>query len=325
MQTKRYAVLTSGGDAPGMNAAVRSVVRCGVARGLEMFGVRNGYTGLIEGSFVPMGARDVGGIVHLGGTVLGTTRCTALKTDDGLDKAVQQLRQHGIDGLVIIGGDGSQSGAHALSRKDVKVVGVASTIDNDLCGTDISIGATTAVDIALEAIDRLRVTATSHRRAFLLEVMGRRSGYLALMAGIAGGAESIVMPEVDTPPETVAKELCEASERGKSHAIVVVAEGAGFNADALAQYFKAHQARLGFELRVSRLGHVQRGGSPGGFDRFLATRLGATAIASLDAGRHGVLVGLIDGQVHCTALSEVAGQAKPLEPDWLELAKVLVA
>jgi 6-phosphofructokinase 1 len=325
METKRFAVLTSGGDAPGMNAAIRAVVRIGIAHGMQMFGVRDGYTGLIAGEFERLEARDVGGIVQRGGTVLGTTRCEALKTDAGLEAAVQRAHEHRIAGLVVIGGDGSQCGAHELARRGLPVVGVASTIDNDLCGTDVSIGATTAVDIALEAIDRLRVTAASHGRAFLVEVMGRRCGYLALMAGIAGGAEAIVTPESDMHPEDVAKELRAAHERGKRHAIVVVAEGAGFGAEALAAYFKEHRARLGFDLRVSRLGHVQRGGSPGAFDRILATRLGAAAVEELAAGRQGVLVGLVNGQVTRSPLAYVAGRRKQAEPQWIELAQMLAA
>jgi 6-phosphofructokinase 1 len=317
------AVLTSGGDAPGMNAAVRAVVRSGVSRGMRMFGVQHGYTGLIQGEFRPLGPRDVGGIVQRGGTMLGTTRCIELKTDAGQDKAVQQMRRHDIDGLVVIGGNGSQSGAFALSKKGVAVVGVASTIDNDLYGSDVTIGATTAADIALEAIDRLRVTAASHQRAFLVEVMGRDCGYLALMAGIAGGAEVVLVPEVEVDPERVAQELRLACERGKSHAIVVVAEGARYNAEGLAGYFKTHEARLGFDLRVSRLGHIQRGGSPGVYDRILATQLGAAATEQLAAGRHGVLVGLVNGQVASTPLAEVVGRTRPVDRRWIELARVL--
>ena len=320
---QRVAVLTSGGDAPGMNAAVRAVVRSGVARGMQMFGVQHGYTGLIQGGFKPLGPRDVGGILQRGGTLLGTTRCIELKTGAGQDKAVQQMRRHDIEGLVVIGGNGSQSGAHALSQRGVQVVGVASTIDNDLYGSDVTIGSTTAADVALEAIDRLRVTAASHQRAFLVEVMGRDCGYLALMAGIAGGAEVVLVPEVEVDPERVAQELRQACERGKSHAIVVVAEGARYNAEGLAAYFKTHEARLGFDLRVSRLGHIQRGGCPGVFDRILATRLGAAATEQLAAGRHGVLVGLIDGQVASTPLAEVVGRTRPVDRQWIELARVL--
>jgi 6-phosphofructokinase 1 len=321
---KRVAVLTSGGDAPGMNAAVRAVVRAGVANGLEMFGVQHGYTGLISGDYRLLGPRDVGGIIQRGGTMLGTTRCVELKTEEGQDKAVRQLRDRGIDGLVVIGGNGSQTGAFALSQKGVRVVGVASTIDNDLCGSDVTIGATTAADVALESIDRLRVTAASHRRAFLVEVMGRDCGYLALTAGIAGGVEAIVIPEVEVHPESVARELRLAAERGKSHAIVVVAEGARYNADRLADYFKAHEERLGFDLRVSRLGHIQRGGSPGVFDRLLATRLGAAALAHLVSGQHGVLVGMVNGKETSTPLAEVVHKTKPVDAQWFELAKLLV-
>ena len=201
---KRLAVLTSGGDAPGMNAAIRSVTRSALARGFEVFGVRHGYTGLIAGEFVAFGPREVGGILSLGGTTLGTTRCAELRTDAGQDKALRSLAQHGIGALVVIGGNGSQCGAHALSSKGLAVVGVASTIDNDLLGSDITIGATTAIDVALESVDRLRVTASSHGRGFLVEVMGRDCGYLAAMVGIAGGAEFICVPELPQEPEAVA-------------------------------------------------------------------------------------------------------------------------
>ena len=320
---KRLAVLTSGGDAPGMNAAIRAVVRMGVARGFEVFGVRHGYTGLIAGEFVPLGPRDVGGIMHLGGTILGTTRCAELKTAAGLDTALRQLRGRDIAGLVVIGGNGSQAGAHALSRKGLPVVGVASTIDNDLVGSDTTIGAATAIDVALESVDRLRVTASSHRRGFLVEVMGRDCGYLASMVGIAGGAEAIVIPELELEPEALAVDIREAYQRGKSHFIVVVAEGAKHNADALAQYFKAHEARLGFDLRVCKLGHVQRGGAPGVVDRMLATRLGAAAVEQLAAGRDGMLLGVIDGKVTGTPLGDVVDRLKPLDMSLLELARTL--
>jgi 6-phosphofructokinase 1 len=319
----RLAVLTSGGDAPGMNAAIRAVVRMGAARGFEVFGVRNGYTGLIAGTLVPLGPRDVGGIMERGGTMLGTTRCTELKSEAGQDKALRALRGHGISRLVVVGGEGSQAGAHALASRGLSVVGVASTIDNDLAGSDITIGASTAIDVALESVDRLRVTASSHRRVFLVEVMGRACGYLACVVGIASGAEVIVLPEVPVEPEAVATEIRAAYERGKSHAITVVAEGAQFNAEALARYFALHQARLGFDLRVCRLGHVQRGGAPGVADRMLATRLGAGAVEQLAAGRDGILVGSIANVVTATPLAEVVNRRKPLDMRLLELAHVL--
>lgn len=320
---RRVAVLTSGGDAPGMNAAIRAVVRMGVLHGLAMFGVRHGYTGLLAGEFVALGARDVGGIIHLGGTMLGTSRCDAFKTEQGQRTAIDRLRQNDIAALIVIGGNGSQSGAHALSKLGMPVVGVASTIDNDLVGTDISIGATTALDIALESIDRLRVTARAHERAFLVEVMGRHSGFLAATAAIAGGAEAVVVPEAADGPEEVARQLRAAREHGKSHAIVVVAEGARDNAETLAAYFKEHSERLGFELRVTRLGHIQRGGAPNAHDRLLATNLGVAAIERALTNEDGVLVGWRNGAVVTTPLSEVAGRSKPLDLALLELAHSL--
>ena len=320
---KRIAVLTSGGDAPGMNAAIRAVVRTGIEKGWEVFGAHHGYMGLIAGDMAPLGARDVGGIIQQGGTVLGSARCPEFKTEDGRLKALRALHQQDIDALVIIGGNGSQTGAHALSQMGFPVVGVASTIDNDLYGTEISIGVDTALDVALEAIDRLKVTASSHQRAFLVEVMGRECGYLALVAGIAGGAEAIVIPEMETDPEVLAAELRAAYERGKAHALVVVAEGARYNAEELARYFQAHHDRLGFELRVTTLGHVQRGGAPGAFDRLLATRLGAAATEHLARGEHGVLVGLLRGEIAATPLAEVVANKKPLDLRLLELACVL--
>jgi 6-phosphofructokinase 1 len=320
---KRLAVLTSGGDAPGMNAAIRAVVRMGVARGGEVLGVRHGFSGLIAGDLRPLGPRDVGGILERGGTLLGSSRCAALKTEAGQDEALHQLRRLGISELVVIGGNGSQAGALALSRKGLAVVGVASTIDNDLVGSDVTIGATSAIDVALESVDRLRVTAAAHGRVFLVEVMGRDCGYLATQVGIASGAELIVTPEMPMAPEQIAEGIQAAYGRGKSHAIVIVAEGAAQDAEALTQYFRQHEARLGFDLRVCRLGHVQRGGSPGVFDRLLATRLGVAAVESLDAGVSGVLMGLIGGQLCRTPLSEVAGRTKPVDPALLALARTL--
>jgi 6-phosphofructokinase 1 len=320
---KRIAVLTSGGDAPGMNAAIRAVVRTGLDKGWEVFGVRHGYTGLIRGDFMPMEARDVGGIIQRGGTILGSTRCPEFKTEEGRLKALNQLQEQNVSGLIVIGGNGSQTGAYRLSQMGFPVVGVASTIDNDLYGSEITIGVDTALNIALEAIDRLKVTASSHQRAFLVEVMGRDCGYLALMAGIAGGAEAVVIPEVETDPETIAAELRAAYERGKAHALVVVAEGARYNAEGLARYFQKHQERLGFELRVTVLGHVQRGGAPGAFDRLLATRLGAAAIESLSRGEHGLLIGLLKGEVTATSLAEVVANKKLPDLHLLELARVL--
>jgi 6-phosphofructokinase 1 len=320
---KRVAVLTSGGDAPGMNAAIRAVVRTGCDKGWEVFGVRRGYAGLMAGDFIPLRERDVGGIIQQGGTMLGSARCPEFRTPEGQREALSLLAQEGIEGLIVIGGNGSQQGAHALSRQNFPIVGIASTIDNDLYGSEITIGVNTALNVALEAIDRLKVTASSHRRAFLVEVMGRKCGYLALMAAIAGGAEAVVIPERERDPETVAGELRSAFEKGKSHAIVVVAEGARYNAQGLTEYFRIHRERLGFELRVTKLGHVQRGGAPGSYDRLLGTLLGTAATARMAAGEHGVLVGMIKGEIRSTPLAEVVSNTTSLDLSLLELARIL--
>lgn len=320
---KRIAVLTSGGDAPGMNAAIRAVTRTALDRGLEVYGVRRGYSGLISGHFVSLEARDVGGILQHGGTMLGSARSPEFRTEEGRFKALRELGAQRIDGLVVIGGNGSQQGAFELSALGFPVVGVASTIDNDLYGSEITIGVDTALNIALEAIDRLKVTASSHQRAFLVEVMGRDCGYLALAAAVAGGAEAVVIPEVESDPESVAAEMRGAYQRGKPHALVVVAEGAQYNAERLVKHFSAHRERLGFELRVTILGHVQRGGTPGAFDRLLATRLGAAAVETMVRGEFGVLKGLNKGEITSVPLSEVVSTPKPVDLSLLELAKVL--
>lgn len=320
---KRIAVLTSGGDAPGMNAAIRAVVRTGIYKGWEVYGVHHGYSGLISGDIIPMGNRDVGGILQMGGTILGSARCPEFETEAGRFEAIRQLNKRGIEALVVIGGNGSQTGAYELNKMGFPVVGIASTIDNDLYGSDITIGVDTALNIALEAIDRLKVTASSHQRAFLIEVMGRKCGYLALMSGIAGGAESIVIPEIETTPEIVAKEIRLAYERGKEHAMVVVAEGATYNAEALVSYFKQHQERLGFDVRATTLGHVQRGGAPGAYDRILATRLGAAATDFIEKGTTGVLAGMVNGKPTATPYDEVVSNKRQIDLSLLELSHSL--
>jgi 6-phosphofructokinase 1 len=320
---KRIALLTSGGDAPGMNAAIRAVVRCGIAEGWQVLGVRDGYAGLLAGLYAPLGPRDVAGIIQRGGTMLGSARCDEFMTEGGRAQALSVINRVGLDAVIVIGGNGSQAGAILLAQAGVAVVGVASTIDNDLWGSDITIGVDTALNVALEAIDRLKVTASSHRRAFLVEVMGRDCGYLALMTAIAGGAEATLIPEVDTDPEALASELRAAYEVGKSHAIVVVAEGARPTTAELMSYFAANEQRLGFELRATTPGHVQRGGTPTAFDRLLATRLGAEAMACVARGQTGVLVGWQSGSTSVTPLDEVVGRTKPLDEDLIALSRVL--
>lgn len=322
-QLRKIAVLTSGGDAPGMNAAVRAVVRTGLDNGWKVFGVQRGYAGLIAGEFVPLGPRDVGGIIQAGGTMLGSRRCQEFKTPEGQSQGIKNLEANEIEALIVVGGDGSQTGSHLLSKAGLPVVGVASTIDNDLCGTDMSIGVDTALNIALESIDRLKVSASSHRRAFLVEVMGRNCGYLALIAGITGGAEVVIVPEFEIHPEQVAKEFRAAYERGKAHAFAVVAEGARYNARELSAYFQEHEKELGFQLRVTTLGHVQRGGAPGAFDRLLATRFGVAAVRQIEKRQYGVLIGLLNGQVSTTPLEVVVANKKSLDPKLFEIARVL--
>jgi len=320
---KKIAVLTSGGDAPGMNAAVRAVTRAALAKGWEVFGVRNGFAGLVLGAMERLAARDVGGIIQHGGTVLGSARSPEFREADGRARALASLAARGIDALVVIGGNGSQTGSATLAREGFAVVGVASTIDNDLYGTDVSIGADTAVNITLEAIDRLRTTASSHQRAFAVETMGRDCGYIALMAGIAGGAEVIALPEQEIAPAQVAERLRAAHQRGKTHALVVIAEGARCGVRELMHYYEEQGESIGFDLRVTRLGHVVRGGAPGAADRVLATRLGDAAVECLARGESGVLVGILCGEIASTPLGEVAGRTRPANAELLELARVM--
>ena len=320
---KSLAILTSGGDAPGMNAAVRAATRAALAHGWQMHAVHNGYAGLLDGVIEPLQARDVGGIIQRGGTVLGSARSPEFSTAAGLAKALANLRQRGIDALIVIGGNGSQTGASMLAASGYPVVGIASTVDNDLAGTDVTIGVDTAVNITVEAIDRLRTTASSHKRAFLVETMGRNCGYIALMAGIAGGAEVISIPEYEIEPHKVAERMRAAYQRGKTHAMVVVAEGAKHGAKAIMQHVAEHRDTIGFALRVTTLGHVIRGGAPSAADRVLATRLGAAAVDQLARGVVNVLVGVRGSEIITTPLAEVAGKTKGVDLALLEMARVL--
>ena len=263
---------------------------------------------------MPLGLRDVGGHMQHGGTMLGSARSSEFRSAEGLARAVANLRSAGMDGLVVIGGNGSQTGSQALSAMGFPVVGVASTIDNDLYGSEITIGVDTALNVALEAIDRLKVTASSHRRAFLVEVMGRDCGYLALMAGIAGGAEAVTIPEVDCEPEKLGQEIRNAYDRGKPHALIVVAEGAKHNAAALMAYFEGAKDRLGFNVRSTVLGYVQRGGAPTYADRMLGTRLGSAAASRLGGGRARRAGGVEAGRDHDDAAGRRRAGAEAARP-----------
>jgi len=319
---KSIAVLTSGGDAPGMNAAIRAVARVAISQDTRVYGVRDGYLGLMTDDIQALGLREVGGVMQIGGTFLGSARAPEFKTVEGRQKAIANLEKHGIDGVVVIGGNGSQTGAGALNDMGVPTIGVASTIDNDLIGSDVTIGVDTALNIALEAVDRLKVTASSHHRAFLVEVMGRNCGYLALMTGIAGGAEAVVIPEIATTPEEVVEELSASYKRGKTNGIVIVAEGAKYGIDSLLEYIEA-QPDVGFAIRAVTLGHVQRGGTPTAYDRLLGTRLGANAAERLISGEHGGVVGMIKGTETLTPYAEVVGKTKGVDPKLFTLADIL--
>lgn len=319
---RKIAVLTSGGDAAGMNAAIRAVTRVAISEGAEVVGVKNGYRGLLEADFMPLAARDVGGVLQLGGTFLGSARSKEFATEAGQARALENLERAGVDGLIVIGGNGSQTGAWNLSRKGLAVNGVASTIDNDLMGTEMTLGVDTALNIVLEAIDRIRSTASSHSRGFLIEVMGRDCGYLALMAGLAGGAEAIAIPEIPVTPDEIASVVRQAYERGKKHAVVVVAEGSSCNARCMMNYFES-TADPGFGMRATILGHVQRGGAPTVQDRLLGAQFGAEATLRLLRGEQGVLVGIQSGRIVSTPLEEVAGKTRPVDTHLMALAKTL--
>jgi 6-phosphofructokinase 1 len=331
-QRKAIAVLTSGGDAAGMNMAIRSVTRSAIARGWDVYGIREGYAGLVappdaDGSpskICKLEARDVGGILGLGGTILGSARCKEFHQLEVRERGLANLAALGIDALVVIGGNGSQTGAHVLSEQGLAVVGIASTIDNDLEGSDITLGVDTALNVAVDAVDKLRVTASSHRRASIVEVMGRDCGYIGLSVGLATGAEAVVLPEVDISPDEVAQRIAHAYERGKHHAVVIVAEGAKTPAQELAAILERdHRERIRFEMRVTVLGHIQRGGTPTVFDRLLGARFGAHAVDCIARGQHGVLVGMRGAEVVTTPLSQIVGRLKPIDLELVELAFTL--
>jgi len=316
-------VLTSGGDSPGFNPCVRAVVRMAIHLGWEPLGIRRGYEGLLGGEMTALGSRSVSGVIGQGGTFLGSSRCELFNTPHGLREALRNLNQEGIDALVVIGGEGSLRGALALHEAGFPTIGVPGTIENDVCGTDLAIGVDTALNTALEAIDRIRDTASSRQQAFLVEVMGAKSGYLALLAGIAGGAEMVCIPEAPFTLEDVANEVGGAYVRGKKHCIITVAEGATPGAAAIAEYLQANQEETGFSVRLTVLGPMQRGGAPTASDRLLATRLGAAAVEQLRQGVSGVMVGLVDGKIACSTLAEVTSCIRRIDEADYELAKVL--
>jgi 6-phosphofructokinase 1 len=321
---KRVGVLTSGGDAPGMNACVRAVVRCGVKERLEVVGIRRGYAGLLEGDWVKLGPRSVANIIHRGGTFLETARCEEMKTAGGIEKALQVLRRDNIGGLIVIGGDGTFRGAVAIAETgDTSVIGVPGTIDNDVYGTDYAIGFDTATNTALEAIDRIRDTAGSLQRPFFIEVMGKERGFIALHVGIAGGAEQILIPEVETKIEELCLDIRRGLKRGKKSSIVIVAEGD--EAGGVFQIAQQVWERLRLDYRICVLGHIQRGGPPTARDRVLASKLGAAAIDALVKGQSGYMVGELKGEIALTPLRETWEKRKELDRGLVELVRILAA
>ncbi len=320
---KRIGVMTSGGDSPGMNAAIRAVVRTAIYHGLDVFGVQHGYQGMIDGQIEPMTARTVSGIIHRGGTILHTARCAAFMEAEGRAKAAAQLQHHGIEGMVLIGGDGTYRGAEALHAEyGVCCIGMPGTIDNDIGGTEFTIGFDTAMNTAMEAIDRLRDTAASHDRIFFVEVMGRHNGYIAMMSGLAGGAEEILVPESTTTLEHLVESMRTGRARGKDSMIVVVAEG-----DELGSAFEVAQKVAEIsefkDTRVAVIGHLQRGGSPTAFDRVLASRMGVCAVEALIAGETGKMVGISNQEMVLRPFSDSRTVSNRPDLRLLETARIL--
>jgi 6-phosphofructokinase 1 len=314
-------VLTSGGDAPGMNAAIRAVVRTALANNMNVIGVMHGYEGLVNGEFKSMGARDVGGILQRGGTVLLTSRSKRFMEPAGQRDAIRKMNEAGMDALIVIGGEGSMNGAHALSQKGVKVIGIPGSIDNDIWGTNIAIGTDTAMNTIMDAVDKLRDTASSHQRAFLIETMGRNSGYLAVMAGIICGAEITLIPEHPITVDEVAVAVEDAYQRGKTHAIIINAEGSGIRTTELAQ--RIDEMDVGFKTRMTILGHIQRGGSPTAYDRLLASRMGVKAVEALVEGTHGMMTGLKGKGVDFIPLADVISNKRKVNMEYYHMVKVL--
>ena len=319
MMIKRIGVLTSGGDAPGMNACVRAVVRTATFHGIEVMGIHEGYQGMIRGEIKLMTTRDVGGIIQQGGTIIQTARSKEFMTKQGQREAVRELNENGIDGVVVIGGDGSLNGARALASLGVKVVGIPASIDNDIFGTEMSIGVDTALNTIIHAIDQLRDTASSHNRAFLVETMGRNCGYLAQVSAIISGAEMVLLPGVEVDIQSIANLIETSYIKGKNHAIIVVAEGALLSATEISQKLK--DLDVGFSTRVTILGHIQRGGRPTAFDRLLGTRFGVKAVEAMIAGETDQMIGLKSGDTVLVPLEEVVSNTITINEKLIDLFK----
>ena len=321
----RIGVLTSGGDSPGMNAAIRAVVRTGIYHGLEVFGVMRGYQGMIEDDIFRMESRSVANIIQRGGTILKTARCKEFFEPEGRKKAYNNLKRRGIDGLVIIGGDGSFRGAVKFSQEfDIPCVGLAGTIDKDINGTDFTIGFDTAVNTAVEAIDKIRDTMDAHDRIFIIEVMGRDAGYIALHSGIATGAENILIPELKTDMNKMVASLLEKERRKKLVNLIVVAEGDEYGGANQVQKILTEKLPKA-EIRVCILGHIQRGGSPSCIDRLIASRMGYHAVECLMEGKHNVFVGILNNKMHYIPLENAVKNKAKISEEWMKIVKILAS
>lgn len=315
-------MLTSGGDAPGMNAAIRAVVRTAIYNGLEVYGIMRGYSGMVDGDMFRMESKSVANIIQRGGTILKTARCEEFFSKEGRKKAYDNLKKHGIDGLVVIGGDGSFRGAQVFSNEfDIPCIGLPGTIDKDIAGTDFTIGFDTAVNTAVEAIDKVRDTADAHDRLFVIEVMGRDAGYIALHSGIATGAESILIPERKADVNDILNGLREKHKRKKLVNIIVVAEGGEYGASELSQIIKENVP--GQEVRICILGHIQRGGTPTCLDRLIASRMGYAAVECLITGRYNVFVGILNNKMHYISLDKAVKKKQDISEEWLKIVKIL--
>lgn len=321
----KIGVLTSGGDSPGMNAAIRAVVRTGIYHGIDVYGINRGYSGMIENDIVKMESRSVANIIQRGGTILKTARSKEFMTAEGRQIAYNNLKAVGIDGLVIIGGDGSFNGAQVFSNEfDIPCIGIPGTIDKDIAGTDFTIGFDTAVNTAVEAIDKIRDTMDAHDRLFVVEVMGRDAGYIALHSGIATGAENIIVPEAKTDIEEIIRTLTEKEKRKKLVNLIVVAEGGDFGGgDEVGKLIKSRIPSA--DVRVCILGHIQRGGSPTCFDRLIASRMGFHAVECLMLGKNNVMVGVVNNRMHYTPLNAAVKAKEKFNKDWLKIVKILAS
>ncbi len=318
----RIGVLTSGGDSPGMNAAIRAVVRTGVYYQMEVYGIMRGYSGMVDGDIFKMESKSVANIIQRGGTILKTSRCNEFLEPEGRKKAYESLKKFGINGLIIIGGDGSFRGARIFSKEyDIPCIGLPGTIDKDIAGTDFTIGFDTAVNTAVEAIDKIRDTMDAHDRLFVIEVMGRDSGYIALHSGIATGAENILIPEKQTDIEGILSALMEKERRQKLVNLIIVAEGKFGGANEVAKIVRERLPQQ--EVRVCILGHIQRGGSPSCFDRLIASRMGYAAVECLLEGKHNVFVGILNNRMHYTPLDEAVKKKQRISEEWMKIVKIL--